>query len=131
MRNWLRNFMMGRYGNDQLNSALSIVSLVFLFVSMISGLGIIYYLALALLILSIIRSFSKNIYARRRENDRFLAVWRPIKHKFRIFFRKLKDRKHYRFYRCPGCKNTLRVPKGKGRIQVTCPRCGERFIKKS
>lgn len=135
-RNKLRNFMIGRYGPDQLNVALVITALIISILDGILGLRVLNFRILSavsyvLLILAILRMMSKNIPARRRENDKFLKFWWPVKQKVRGFFERIKGSKNYRFFKCPGCHNTLRLPKGKGKIQITCPRCGERFIKKT
>ncbi|MCF0121308.1 MAG: hypothetical protein HUJ65_06685 [Oscillospiraceae bacterium] len=131
IRNFLRNFMIGRYGPDQLNMALIVIALIFGILSSILNLFILSIISYVFLILAIIRMLSRRVEARRKENDRFLRIWWPIRTKIVNYFKRLKDSKHYRFFKCPGCGNTLRVPKGKGKIQITCPRCGERFIKKS
>jgi ribosomal protein L37AE/L43A len=75
--------------------------------------------------------FSKNIPARSRENAVFMKIWYRIKN---LFFKekvKFQNKKTHKFFKCPGCRKTLRVPKGKGRIYITCPKCGERFTKKT
>ena len=131
IRNWLRNFMIGRYGSDHLNMFILAVSVVLSFLSWIPYLWFMTYVSMLLIVLVFIRMLSKNIAGRRRENDRFLRIWWPVKTKVKNFFARQKDKKHYRFFKCPSCKNTLRVPKGKGKIQITCPKCGERFVKKS
>ena len=121
----LRRFMYGRYGTDKLNMALLVAALVLL---ILGGLGskylapwlsVLNLLAYVPLIWSIIRSFSRNIEGRRRENTAFLR-----------FFTRLKDRKN-RYFTCPRCKQAVRVPRGRGRINIRCPRCGEQFIKKT
>ena len=131
IRNWLRNFMIGRYGPDQLNMALIILAIIVGILSNIVKLNIITLLSYLLLILVIFRMLSRNITARRKENDRSLKLWWPVKQKLRGLFDRAKRSRNYRFFKCPGCRNTLRVPRGKGKIQITCPRCGERFIKRS
>jgi ribosomal protein S27E len=131
MRNWLRNFMIGRYGPDQLYLAMITSAVVLCLISALTRLQVLNLLALLLMALAVARMLSRRIEQRRRENDRFLTVWTPLKYKVKKWFRKQKDRKAYRFFRCPECKNTLRVPKHKGKIQITCPRCGERFVKKT
>lgn len=131
IRNWLRNFMIGRYGPDQLNIALLILAVVMGFLGTIFDLLVLTLIGDILLILTLFRMFSKNITARRRENDRFIKVWWPIRTKVKNKIAQFKARKNYRFFKCPECKKTLRVPKGKGKIQITCPKCGERFIKKT
>jgi DNA-directed RNA polymerase subunit RPC12/RpoP len=123
--------MIGRYGPDQLGMAAIIVSLV---VSLISGavqLSVLQYISYALLIAAVWRMLSRNIPKRRAENDKFIRVWWPVRSKIKRFFTGFKDRKTHRFFKCPSCKNMLRVPKGKGKLQITCPKCGERFIKKT
>jgi ribosomal protein L37AE/L43A len=71
------------------------------------------------MIWAIFRSFSRNVYKRYQENHRFL-----------LFFDRLKDRKH-KIFQCPRCRQMVRVPRGKGKIAITCPKCRERFIKKT
>lgn len=131
IRNWLRNFMIGRYGPDQLNIALLALAIVLGLLGSILNLAVLTIIGDIILIYTLFRMFSKNISARRRENDKFIKVWWPIKTKFKNKLAQFKSRKNYRFFKCPECKKTLRVPKGKGKIQITCPKCGERFIKKT
>ena len=131
IRNWLRNFMAGRYGPDQLNVALLILAIVLGMVGSITRLGIITLLSYIPLVYALFRLFSRNITRRRAENDRFLRFWWPVKTKLSGKLKQFKDRKTHKYFKCPSCRNTLRVPKGKGKIQITCPKCGERFIKKT
>ena len=123
--------MAGRYGPDHLNAAIIIVSLVVGIVSRIVFLSVLIYLSYLLLALAIFRMLSRNMRKRRAENDRFLRYWWPVRQKTKAFFSNLKSRKTHKFYRCPSCSNLLRVPRGKGKVQITCPKCGERFIKKT
>ncbi len=131
IRNFLSRFMVGRYGPDQLSMALVVVSIIASLIVKIVGLPYGTAIAYILLILALVRMLSRNIVARRRENDRFLRYWAPFKSKVKKFFAKLRGLKTHKYFNCPGCKNTLRVPRGRGKLQITCPRCGERFIKKS
>ena len=131
IRNWLRNFMVGRYGPDQLYFALFFTAIILAIIASITGLGIISVISYLLLIIAFFRLLSKNIYKRRAENDRFLRFWWPVKMWFRNRFSRLKCSKTHCFFRCPGCRNVLRVPRGKGKIQITCPKCGQRFEKKT
>ena len=131
IRNWLQRVMVGRYGPDQLCLALFIAAMVLSIASNITNLRILTLLSYLLLIIAIFRVLSKNIYKRRAENDRFIRFWWPLKMRLKNRFIRLKSRKTHRFFRCPGCRNVLRVPKGKGRIQITCPKCGQRFEKKT
>lgn len=129
--NFLRNFMAGRYGPDHLNTALIIASLVISLLSRFVHLPILVYLSYILLGLAVFRMISRNIPKRRSENDKYLRYWWPIKQKIKKWFSKVKSHKTHKFFKCPSCKNALRVPRGKGKLQITCPKCGERFFKKT
>jgi len=74
---------------------------------------------------------SRNIKRRRAENDRFLRYWWPVRTKASRSLSLARQRKTHKFFKCPGCGNTLRVPRGKGKLQITCPKCGERFSRKT
>ena len=114
--------MQGRYGMDRLNSVLLWVSVGMAVVAMIlSGIvGLVFtLLAYALMGIAIFRALSRNTYKRYRENRRFLQLWDRV-----------KDREH-RYFTCPKCRQSVRVPKGKGKIAITCPKCKERFVKKT
>ena len=123
--------MLGRYGPDQLNIALIIFSLIISLVQRFVGLAFLLYLSYTLLLLAVFRLLSRNIPRRRAENDRFIKIWWPVRTRISRFFLRLKGLKTHRFFKCPGCKNILRVPRKKGKLQITCPRCGERFFKKT
>ena len=131
IRNFLRKIMMGRYGPDHLNVAMIIFSLVLSLLNGIFGFALLTYVSYVFLLCALFRMLSRNIHRRRAENDRFLRYWWPIRTKLGRSLANIKHRKTHRFIKCPGCGNTLRVPKGKGRLQITCPKCGERFIKKT
>ena len=131
IRNFLRNFMVGRYGPDQLIVALIVLSFVLSIVHGISRFTPILYISYVILALALFRMLSRNISRRRAENDKFIRYWWPIRTKIVQMFSNFKDRKTFKYFSCPSCGNTLRVPRGKGKLQVTCPRCGERFFKKT
>ena len=131
IRNFIRNFMVGRYGPDHLNVAMIVASLVLYLLYGILGVVPLMYVAYIVVALSMFRMLSRNIARRRAENDKFIKYWWPVKSRVSRVFVNLKHRKTHRFYKCPGCGNTLRVPKGKGMLQITCPKCGERFHKKT
>ena len=135
MKEKLIRFMQGRYGMDQLSRFLLILGLIAVvvssvFVNYIAGL-IFYILGWALLIYCYFRVFSRNVQKRYAENQAFLAKT----YKIRMFFQRQKSiwkqRKVYHIYKCPGCKQKIRIPRGKGKIEIRCPKCGTTFIKKS
>lgn len=139
---WLNRVMAGRHGADQLTFALLIFYCILITVSRAAAFFWLSFVALALLVWCFYRIFSRNQAARWKENEQFLRFWRSIVGWFRTCgrhisrtFRNLStrfaERKTYRYYHCPKCKNTLRVPKGKGKIAITCPVCGTEFIKKT
>lgn len=127
----LRRFMYGRYGTDQLNIALVIAAMVISLISRIFGSFWGQLPAYLILIWVIVRMMSKNRAARMKENAVFLKLWNPIAKWFRLQYNRLRDIKTHRYFTCPNCKNTLRVPKGKGEITITCPVCKTRFDKKT
>lgn len=131
MREKFRRFMAGRYGTDALNQFLSILAVALLLVSLLTRLGLFTWLGLAALIYCYFRTFSRNISRRTEENYRFCSFQEQLAGKWKGVKRRWADRNTYRYYRCPKCRQMLRVPKGRGRIEISCPRCGTQFIKKS
>ena len=123
--------MYGRYGVDELCYALVILGMVFTFTARVSGIIWFQIPAYLALIWTIFRIFSKNQKARSGERAAFLKVWNPVKKWFRLQYNRLRDIKTHRYFTCPNCKNTLRVPKGKGEITITCPVCKAKFDKKT
>lgn len=130
-RERMQRFMYGRYGMDSLGKFLSWSSIVLLLLSMVPKLGLLYWVALAGLIWCYFRMFSRNIQKRYQENCRYYRLTNGI----RDFFRKQKSysvqRKTHHIYKCPQCKQKIRVPRGKGRIAIRCRKCGTEFIKNS
>ena len=117
-------FLYGRYGTDELNRFLTVLSLIFMLLALIRPLRILYLLALALLIWTYTRCFSRKIMKRQKENTAFLRIRNRISGFFILQKNKYRDRKTHRYLKCRACKAVLRVPKGKGHIDVTCPECG-------
>ena len=119
----LRRFMEGRYGTDRLNMVILCCGLAASILSSlvrVTPLNLIFWLlSYGLMIWAIWRSLSRNTYKRYQENRKFMQI-----------FDRLKDRQH-RYFDCPKCRQTVRVPRGKGKISITCPRCREKFIKKT
>lgn len=136
MSNWrerLIRFMQGRYGgNDSFNKALFGVFLFFLLIAIFTSRSsaanaICNLIAIAVLIYSYYRIFSRNIARRQAENQKFLELTAPIRN---CFGKKNTDKTH-RIFQCPQCGQKVRVPKGKGKIEITCPNCRNHFIKRS
>ena len=121
--NGFRRFMQGRYGSDKLNRMLIWVSLgltlVQLFIPHAITRLILMTVSYVLLGYAIFRMFSRNTYKRYRENRKYLRFWE-----------RLRDRER-KYYDCPRCRQLVRVPRGKGKIAITCPRCQEKFIRKT
>lgn len=119
----LRRFMMGRYGTDKLNMMLLFVGILVtvpnLFIKVVWLKLALTLLGWALLGIVVFRTLSRNTYRRYRENRKYLMLLQQI-----------KDREH-RYYDCPKCRQQVRVPRGKGKIAITCPKCREKFIKKT
>ena len=128
--NFLRRLMVGRYGSDQLNLFLLVLYLVFFLLSAVTGLGFLSALGMFFILVALIRMMSRNIERRRAENAKFLKLVRPVTQWFRLRRTMHQDKDHC-YFKCPHCKQYLRVPKGKGKITVTCRSCGATFQEKS
>ena len=126
-----RQFMYGRYGADELCLTLVIVSAVLMFVSNFDKLWFLYFVAVVPLAVALWRSLSRNTNARYNERLKFLQIIAGPKEKLKLLSNRIKSRKTHRFFTCPKCKATLRVPKGRGKINITCPKCGNQMIKKT
>lgn len=118
-----RNFMAGRYGTDRLNMAILSVGLVASLLSVLIKFApvnlVLFFLSYGMMFWAIFRCLSRNTYKRYQENHRFLQLTG-----------RMKDREH-RYFDCPKCRQMVRVPRGKGKISITCPRCREKFVKKT
>jgi len=123
--------MMGRYGGDHLSIALILLSILLSFVSQLTRLTILAFISYVPLILSIFRMFSRNIEKRRMENYKFAMLMSPVYKWFYKMQRRAIDSKTHRYFKCPNCRSSLRVPKGKGKIIITCPKCKTEFKKKT
>ncbi len=120
---WLQRFMAGRYGVDKLNTVMLWVSVAIVIVALFIPLPwlslILTAASYGLMFWAIFRTFSRQTYKRYRENQKFLML-----------IGRVKDRQH-RYYNCPRCRQPVRVPRGKGKIAITCPKCKEKFVKKT
>lgn len=130
MRDWFRCLMMGRYGVDQLTWVLLALSLLLSLCGSIFRSNVLGILCWAVLVVCYLRIFSRNIYARQQENQKLLQFWWKLKNG-RSKRPSREQRKNFRVFSCPTCKQKLRVPRGKGKISISCPKCGRSFIKKT
>lgn len=130
MKEKLYRFMQGRYGSDQLNRFLMILVII-CFVLSLFGVSIFYVLGIALFVYAYFRMLSKNIYKRRAENSVYLRYEYKVRQKAAAFKRNMIQRKTHHIYKCPSCRQKIRIPRGKGKIEIRCPKCGQTFIKKS
>ena len=128
MRSFLRRFMIGRYGPDHLGIAMIVLAFVLSLFNAIFWYMPLLWLSYAAFGLTIFRMLSRNITRRRSENDKFIRFWWPVRTKIKNIIKKIKDKRKYVYYKCPTCKTKLRVPKGKGKLRITCPRCWEWLI---
>lgn len=130
MKEKFMRFMQGRYGTDRLNRCLLIVSVVLLVFSYLAG-DIFYFLAIFVIGYMYFRMFSKNIQKRYAENQWYLVREMKVRGLFQKKKSEFAQSKNFHIYRCPSCKQKIRVPRGRGKIAIRCQKCGNEFIKKS
>ena len=130
LMNFLRKLMYGRYGSDHLSFFLLFLYVVLIFISALPHMAWVSWLALAVLLWNLFRMFSRRIDRRRAENARFLALFGPFIRWFKMRRTIHRDKDH-RYFKCPNCGQYLRVPRGKGKITVTCRNCGASFEERS
>lgn len=129
--NWLRNMMVGRYGTDEFNVFLISIALIFSLLS--SGTNIYGFSVFSgiLIVVYFFRAFSRDIWKRQRENSWFLKHFNPVRSWFCKMTYLIKDQIKNKYYKCPNCNQKLRVPRGKGKIEISCPKCRTEFIKRT
>ena len=127
----INEFMYGRYKGDELNRFLTIVYLIIWVISFFPYLRFLQLINTLIFILIFYRAFSKNIYARQKELNSYLKIKNKIKSQINFTKQKHKNRKTHLYFKCSNCKSNLRVPKGKGKIEITCPKCNTTMIKHS
>ena len=131
--NWLRKFMYGRYGIDELSTALLGFSLVLMLILGLlpRSLRVLSIIAYIPLIFYIFRTFSKNIFKRQQEYYKYLSFKNTSISKLRKYKSRIQDSKTHKYFKCPNCGQELRVPRGNGKITITCPKCKTSFKGKS
>ena len=134
MRKKIANFMQGRNGQDPLNGFLLVVSVAFVLLGrLIPGFlgALLWLLGIFALGLCWFRLLSRNLSRRQMENSRFLQLRYRVSGKLRCARTRWAQRREYRFFTCPSCRTTLRVPRGRGKIRIVCRKCGSSFTRKS
>lgn len=131
MREKFARFMYGRNGLDELGKAENIFILILLVIGLFTRFLPLYILTLVLIGHLYFRMFSKNLNKRRAENLKYTTMRYQTAIKRNKWKTHLKQKKDYRFFKCPACAQKVRVPKGHGKIEVTCPKCREKFVRKS
>ncbi|MDD2973236.1 MAG: hypothetical protein PHE02_14020 [Lachnospiraceae bacterium] len=134
MNRWkekMMQFMAGRYGADQFNRFLMFVTMGCIIFAIFTRKNIFYYLAVLLLVYSYYRILSKNHGKRYEENQKYLRYETIVRNTWQARKNNMAQRKTHHIYRCPKCRQKIRVPKGKGKIAITCPNCHTEFIRKS
>ena len=151
MREKLARFMQGRYGIDELGRFMTGASLVIVILELITGWYALTLVFWAIFIMIYYRMFSRDYGKRQQENQKFLtarykfkAKWYQIFHKnnnsyggygntggFQKFQKNMQQRMQYHIYKCPSCSQKIRIPRGKGKIMVRCPKCNTEFMKRS
>lgn len=134
MRKRLARFMVGRNGNDQLNMFLlgldvALLILAGIFSKSIGGL--LYPVALVLLGVTYFRMLSRNVYKRREENGKYLRWQYRVQSALRLSKERWVQRREFKFFSCPSCHASLRVPRGRGKLKIVCRKCGTSFFGKS
>ena len=137
MRDKFNKFMQGRYGVDDLSRFTMGAALVLIILTMFVNIvnrsvgSVLDFLGIAAIVYAYFRIFSRDIQKRYEENQKYLAMTS----KFRLRFNKEKNlmnqRKTHHIYNCPGCGQKIRIPKGKGKIEIDCPKCHTKFVKRS
>ncbi|WP_296840323.1 hypothetical protein [Butyrivibrio sp.] len=132
--NFMYTHMQGRYityGYDAFSKFLFGLTFIFIFVNIIAGSGIISLITLGLIIYSYYRLLSKKIPERYKENEQFISIKNRVVGFFKNFRYNANQARNYHIYKCPGCGQKIRIPRGKGNIMVRCPKCGTEFQKRA
>ena len=129
--NGLQKFMLGRYGFDEFTRLLVLVSLVFSILSIFLRFGLFSWLVYLPFFFAVFRTLSKNIDRRRIELYQYRKYRNLFDYRWKMITGRFKEAKTHRRFRCPKCRQQLRVPKGKGKIEIACPKCKTKFIKRT
>ncbi len=130
-RNKFLQFMSGRYGVDQFSKFLLTIGILSYICSLFFNIRLWDFISILCIIYCYVRIFSKNHANRSRENQKFLHVTSHLSTIIQGQCYSWKQKKTHHIYKCPNCKQKIRIPRGKGRISVHCPKCNTDFIKNS
>lgn len=131
MREKIARFMAGRYGMDSLGRFTMSLALIFIVLGMFIPNRLINILSWICIFLSYYRMMSRDVYKRSTENQQFLNRTSKLRRWFYTQKNTFAQRKTHHIYKCPSCKQKIRIPRGKGKIEIRCPKCSTTFIKKS
>lgn len=131
LREKLERFMAGRYGIDPFGQFTLITTIILMLIASFTRSGILSSLSWVLFFYTYFRMFSRNVYKRAAENQAYLNKTYKLRNWFTRQKSMLEQRKIHHIYRCPSCRQKIRIPRGKGKIEVRCPKCGTTFIKRS
>ena len=130
MREKIMRFMQGRYGNDRLGQAMLMAALACVVLSLFR-IPFISTIGLAILVLTYYRMFSRQIAKRAAENQKYMQLEWKVRAKLQKKKQSLAQRRTHRIYKCPNCKQKIRVTRNRGRIAISCRKCGTEFIRKT
>ena len=131
MKDKFNNFMQGRYGTDDLSKFMLVSAVVLMLLNLAVRIPFLNTLILVDFVLIYVRMLSRDIQRRYQENQKFLQLKNRLLGAFGRKKQDVEQMKAYHIYRCPNCSQKIRIPRGKGKIMITCPKCGTEFQKKS
>lgn len=131
MREKLARFMQGRYGVDNLSKALMYMGIIVVIASLFVRWNFLSLLGWVLLIIVYVRMLSKNHARCYAQNQKYLQYTSKVRGFFKRTRSHMEQRKTHRIFACPSCKQKIRIPKGKGKIEISCPKCNTKFVKRS
>ncbi len=127
----LQQFMVGRYGSDRFTLFLLIVSIIFTFLGNFRPMRFMYFIGLAFMGYALFRALSKNYEKRRKELNWYFRWSEKPRAEIKLLGNKIRDRKTHKYFKCKECKTVMRVPKDRGKIEITCPKCRAKTVKKT
>lgn len=133
----MRYAMQKRCGSDELNNFIMLVAFIYVIVALFTHKWGFVAAGFVFVLISYLRVFSTNLEKRKRENDfylrymgSFIDFCRYVKFVIKMKIRSIKD-KEYAYFVCSSCHQVIRVPKGKNKVSIRCPKCNTTFIKRT